>query len=432
MHEPSNRIAYLVKTFPRLSETFILNEILELERQGLELDIFSIKRPADERNHPSLARVRASVTYLPTLQAGCDVAEACQLILHNLLLLLQSPLRYLRAVAAFFHEDETGNAPPTKVRTLLQAGYLAIAMKRRKLGRLHAHFANIPTSIAELAAMMTGAPFSFTAHAKDIYLTDSAELDRKIAAAKFVLTCTAFNQRYLQDLSHSSTPIILAHHGINLDFFNPASSAAKQAPPLIVGVGRLCDKKGFRYLIEACELLREKGYDFRCSIVGYGPGKDELKNQITRLGLEKVVTLAGKMAQDELFQVYAAASVFALPCQVNDDGDRDGIPNVLIEAMAMRLPVVSTDISGIGELVDQMQNGILVEQKDAVALAQALELLLQRPGLRAQFGARGREKVLRCFSLERNVQRVRNWLAGSEAAGEDKKDNAGILAEVSR
>jgi glycosyltransferase involved in cell wall biosynthesis len=433
MHEQAGRIAYLVKTFPRLSETFILNEVLELERQGLALEIFSIKRPADERNHPSLARVQATVTYLPMLQAGCDVAEACQLILHNLLLLLQSPLRYLKAVAMFYREDETANTPPSKVRTLLQAGYLALAMKRRKLKRLHAHFANIPTSVAELASIMTGAPYSFTAHAKDIYLTDATELDRKIAGARFVLTCTGFNQRYLQDLSHSSTPIILAHHGINLDFFNPSVPAgAKQEPPLIVGVGRLCEKKGFRYLIEACELLREKDVDFRCTIVGYGPGKDELKKQISRLRLEKVVTLAGKMTQDELFQVYSSASIFALPCQVNDDGDRDGIPNVLIEAMAMRLPVVSTHISGIGELVDHMENGILVEQKDSVALAQALEFLLQRPDLRAQFGARGREKVLRCFSLERNVQQVHDWLAGSEGACNDNRDSAGMLVEVNR
>ncbi len=434
------KVAYLVKTFPKFSETFILNEILELERQGVKLHIFSLKTPSDERNHLAVERVQAQITYIPVIQAGSDLDDRYRVLWQNILLFVSNPLRYfvtmitlfrrwesicpspgkfcsyVKTAVAFLLRRHHSSPSSRKLRKLLQAGFIARIVMHEEIQHLHAHFANIPTSVAELVSLFTGVPYSFTAHAKDIYLTEAWELDRKIAGAEFVLTCTGFNRKYLQSISTSSKPIILAHHGIDFDFFDSGawSSVVRTVPPLILGVGRLCEKKGFRYLVHACWLLKEKGHDFRCAIVGYGPGKDELKEQIVRLKLGTHVRLIGKMTQDELIQVYRQASILALPCQVTDDGDRDGIPNVLIEAMALRLPVVSTDISGISELVDHMENGILVKQKDPDELAQAIEFLLQHPELRLQFGIKGREKVLSHFSLERNVRTVRDRLMGAE------------------
>ncbi len=432
------KIAYLVKTFPKFSETFILNEILELERQGVNLHIFSLKTPADEHNHRAVNDVQAQVTYIPVIQSDSEMDDRYRVLWQNILLFFSSPRRYFVTVVTLFRRWESLCPSPgkfwsyvktavafllrrhysspssRKLRKLLQAGFIARTVLREDIQHLHAHFANIPTSVAELVSLLTGVPYSFTAHAKDIYLTEARELDRKINGAEFVLTCTGFNRNYLQGLSTSSTPIILAHHGIDLGFFDSGSWTGDDCdiPPLILGVGRLCEKKGFRYLVEACSLLKAKGLDFHCDIVGYGPGKDDLKQQIAQLGLKAHVRLPGKMTQHELLEVYHRASIFALPCQVTDDGDRDGIPNVLIEAMALRLPVVSTDISGISELVDHMESGILVKQKDPGELAQAIEFLLQRPELRLQFGIKGREKVLRHFSLERNVCIVRDKLMG--------------------
>lgn len=395
------KIAYLLKTYPRLSETFILNEILGLENLGAQLHIFSLRRPDDEPFHPAVAKVKAAVTYALAIGPRSRPLDALRVAYRHAALCLNEPKRYLRTVWNYFRRPGK-----QRLKEVMQAGFLAGEMRKSGCTHLHAHFANVPATVAELIKGFTGMPYSFTAHAKDIYLSKPRELNRKIQGAEFVLTCTGYNRRYLQELSEGDTPIRAVYHGIDLSVFDGRPKAASIATPLILSVGRFCEKKGFPYLIRACRSLKDMGMDFRCLIVGYGPLRDELDALIGELNLRGCVSLREKMTQDELVGVYRKADVFVLPCLVTGDGDRDGIPNVLIEAMAQRLAVVSTDVSGIGELVTHMENGLLAPEKDADGLAAAMEMLLRHPELRRKLGDRGREKVLNVFSLEKSAAAV--------------------------
>lgn len=398
-------IGFLLKTYPKLSETFILNEILELERQDLNLHIFSLRHPSEQRTHPGVAQVKAPVTYLPSLLPEFDSDQEKQLIDSHLELFKQDSATYMQALQFYMSRTED-----RRLNEFLQGGYLAWQMQQLGISHLHVHFANVPTATAEIAQVFSGMSYSITAHAKDIYLSDNAALDRRMAKAEFVLTCTDYNRRYLEQVSTSHTPIHLAYHGLDVTRFSPAPRAQTPAVPLILSVGRFCEKKGFPYLLKACHLLKQAGMPFHCAIVGYGPLEDAIRQQISELGLTDHVTLVGKLTQDQLIEYYQKADLFVLPCLVTDDGDRDGIPNVLLEAMAMELPVVSTDISGISELVKPNNNGMLVPEKNELALAQALESLICQPELRTTLGQAGRLTVLQKFGLSRNVGAVKDWL----------------------
>ncbi len=412
------KIAYLLKTFPRLSETFILNEILGLEALGLAVQIFSLKRPEGEPCHPAVAEVKAGVTYVPGIGPRSRFADACLVVLSHLSLLLMHPERYIKSARSYFRQPGK-----PRLKHFLQAGYLARALRRNAFDHLHAHFANVPTSVAEVVHHLSGIPYSFTAHAKDIYLTPPAELSRKMTGATCVLTCTAYNQRHLQTLPHGATPIRLAYHGVDVSRFSAAAlphTPSQSGVPLILSIGRFCGKKGFPYLIQACRNLKDQGRDFQCQIIGYGELQAELEELIDRLDLGGCVRLPGKMTQNEVIGVYRQASLFVLPCRVTDDGDRDGIPNVLIEAMVSGVPVISTNVSGISELVNHMQNGILVNQRDVDALTGAMEILLDRPDLGRRLAENGRAKVLREFTLKGSAGRVFDILM--EACGTTRQE----------
>ena len=401
---PTPKMAYLVKTFPRLSETFILNEILGLERLGIQIGIFSLRRPAAEPRHADVSEVKAPVTYVPSLRWKFWPGALSLLIFSHLVLFLKETRRYL-AVARFYFRVK-GNS---RFEDFLQAAYLARALRRSEITHLHAHFANTPTTVAELVHRLTGIRFSFTAHAKDIYLTAPAELSRKIQTAEAVLTCTEHNRQYLAGLAPEGATVHLAYHGVDVMRFGtlPRATAMKHnQPPLILSVGRFCEKKGLEYLIQACRLLVDRGYSFSCQIVGYGELQSKFERMIVDLGLQKYVSLPGRMNQDQLADLYQQAGMFVLPCLITDRGDRDGIPNVLFEAMVSAVPVVSTDISGISELVEHAQNGLLVEQRNTDALADAMELLLLRSDLRRRLAGNGRETVLRRFTLQASAQHV--------------------------
>jgi glycosyltransferase involved in cell wall biosynthesis len=396
---------YLLKTYPKLSETFILNEILELERQGVHLHLFSLRQPAEGKTHADVAQVKAPVTYLPSLLPQFQFGDAIALLKAHAQLFWQSPKRYWKAWR--FHRDR----PETKrLNEFLQAGDLALTLQTLGITHLQAHFANVPTATTEIAQQFWEFTYSIFAHAKDIYLTEPDVLDRRMAKAKFVLTCTGFNHQHLKGLSTSDTPIHLSYHGINFDRFKPSSTKPVSNPPVILSVGRLCEKKGFPYLIQACQQLKQQGHSFHCKIVGYGELQSSLQQLIQDLDISDVVSLVGKMDQDELVEMYQSASAFVLPCQVMENGDRDGIPNVLLEAMAMELPVVSTDISGIAEVVKTGENGILVPEKNVGAIALALAEILTQPALAQQWGKAGRQRVLQQFSLEQNVGEIRDLL----------------------
>ena len=407
------KVAYLLKTFPRLSETFILNEILGLEKLGMQIDIFSLRKPASEPLHADVAKVKSSVTYIPSLNWKFWPRALGLLVISHIVLFFEETRRYIAATKFYFRRKGT-----SRFEDFLQAAHLARVLRRSKITHLHAHFANTPTMVAEVVHALTGIPFSFTAHAKDIYLTPRVELARRIESAVCVLTCTGHNLRYLAELAPKEASVHLVYHGVDVNRFRtvqrPASTASG-TPPLILSVGRFCKKKGFEYLIRACRTLVDHGHHFRCHIVGYGELQSELEMMILDFDLQRHVLLPGRMTQDQLAMLYQQASMFVLPCLVTDQGDRDGIPNVLIEAMASGVPVISTDVSGISELVQHARNGLLVEQRNAVALAEAVELLLLQSDFCRRLAQNGRETVLRSFTLEASAQHVHRIMSAAAA-----------------
>jgi len=397
MHSQRGPIGLLVKTYPKLSETFILEEILGLERQGQQLHIFAMQPPTDEIQHDAVRRVQASVTYLPELTS----ANAATLLAAHLSLLLYRPLRYLAGLRAAL--GRRGG-----LADFLRAGWLTHKLLRRGIGHLHTHFISRPADIAELVSEL-GVPFSISAHAKDIYLSEPADLKRKLEAARFTVTCTDYNRQTLSRIAPDAD-IQRMYHGVDAHRFCCDRHRHHAHPPLILAVGRLREKKGFDTLIEACRRLKQRGCEFRCEIVGYGDEYEALRQQIDRDGLKAQVVLTGKLARDSVINRYNRATVFVQPSRIGQDGDRDGIPNVLLEAMAMELPVVATRISGIPEVVRHELTGLLIEPDRPADLADTIERLLGDKALRAQLGTAARAAVSECFDNDRNLKLLKTYL----------------------
>jgi len=263
-------------------------------------------------------------------------------------------------------------------------------------------------------SLLGGLPFSISAHAKDIYLSDAADLRRKMGAARFTVTCTDFNCRTLQAIAPEAS-VHRMYHGIDAAVFHPSRRAVPSLVPLILSVGRLREKKGLDTLIDACRLLHGRGVPFRCEIVGYGEEHERLAALIEAHRLDDLVQLAGKLTREQVVERYARAAVYVQPSRVAADGDRDGIPNVLLEAMAMGLPVVATRVSGIPELVQHRHNGLLVEADDPAALADAVEQLADSPALGAQLGREARRTVTTRFDNDHNLRLVMQLLESGHA-----------------
>lgn len=415
-------IGLLVKTYPKISETFILEEILGLERQGLRLQIFSLRRPSDAVSHAATGAVRAPVSYMPP----DGVREAIPVITAHLALIVKSPWRYLKALL-FLHRCAERN----RTQTFLQAGYLANRLVQAGISHLHVHFASEPAGVAELVGKLARVSYSISAHAKDIYLSPSASLRRKLGGALFTVTCTEYNRTHLAGIAGPEATVLRMYHGVDLSRFRrDRTRGTLGTTPLVLSVGRLREKKGFAGLIEACRLLRDAGTAMRCRIVGYGEEHERLKSLISRHALEDTVQLTGKMTHDELLELYRQAAVFALPCQVASDGDRDGIPNVLLEALAMEIAVVSTNVSGVPEVIRDGVNGLLIAPNDAKALAGAIRRLLDSPALRERLGVAGRQTVATKFCNDTNLQTVRDLLLPASHSAYPGVRNAAHTAET--
>jgi glycosyltransferase involved in cell wall biosynthesis len=412
-------VAYLLKRFPRLSETFILHEILELERQGLDLRLFAILDPGEEVIHADVACVRAPVRYLPAGRRA--IVPLCRA---HTTLLRRDPRRYVGVAAYALQRHRHLSA----IKHFVRAGWLALELERAGVGHLHAHFAHGPASVAHFVHLLTGLSYSFTAHAKDIYTSPPDLLALKMRAARFVVTCTGYNARYLAGLLGAAAAGRLhrIYHGLDLYKFSPDAESSAQlgsdpgrvpsgTSPTILAVGRLIEKKGFPYLVDAYRLLVSWRYDVRLCIVGSGEMKEALRRHIQEAGLEDRATLLGPRPQEELIGLYRAATIFTLPCIVAESGDRDGIPNVLVEAMRLGLPVVSTDVSGIPELVIDGETGLLVPPRDAQALAAALRRLLDDPALRAHLVRGAACRVATEFDLAANAARLKALLVETTA-----------------
>lgn len=403
----SRVVGYVLPIFPQLSETFIANEILLLERLGVPIRVYSCSKPTAVVPHRCVRLIQAPVHYVPE-----SPAESLQLLHANRTIYRLEPSRYRRTaryvLARSFREGTD------TWRRFLQAAYIASEIRRDGVRHLHACFASMAAQVAMLANMLTGVPYSFSGHAKDIYTTSGSDLRDKIRRAEFVVTCTRANQKHLQDLVDSGErhKISLSYHGVDVAKFHPREQVRSTEHPLILSVGRLVEKKGFADLLRACAVLRGKGYPIRCFIVGEGPERSLLERMARSLGLKNVVTLPGACSQEELLEIYRQATVFVLPCRTLRNGDRDGIPNVLLEAMAVGLPVVSSAISGIPELIQSGQNGLLVKECDGDALLSAVELLLQNAELRERLAENARTTVVRNFDSRTTVGRLASCFNG--------------------
>lgn len=413
-------IAYILKMYPRFSETFIVNEILELERQGVDVRIYSLRKPDDGRFHASLAKVRANVIYVPQYpEMEPDRIRQAHLQLQQL-----RPQSYRKV-----HEKTRSKGNRYAIKRFLQAGYVANHLLAHPVDAMHAHFASSATRVANLVHQLTRIPYSFTAHAKDIFHEDvaPASLVEKIKAARFVVTVSRYNQAYLERMvaahekDHRPADIRCLYNGINLKKFKP-SSRIRRDPTHILGVGRLVEKKGFDVLIRACALLRDQGHRFTCEIIGKGGEEEKLEQLIRRFQLEDQVRLSGPRAQDDVLRAYHQSAIFALPCVIGSDNNQDGLPTVLLEAMATGMPVVSTKLTGNPEIIDDGVNGFLTEPGHAAGLAEALARLLDSPELQQRMGEAGRQKALTTFNVRKNVAVLHRFLRESTESNETENE----------
>nr|WP_294693599.1 glycosyltransferase [uncultured Friedmanniella sp.] len=404
------RVGYVVKMYPRFSETFIVTELLAMQTIGVSCEIFSLRPPADARFHASLADVTAPVTYLRS--DGLRAAE------------LWSQLR--TAAAEFGLAGHVEEVLAVDVRDAAQAVQLALLVRQRGITHLHAHFASVATTVARLAARLAGVTYSLTAHAKDIFHSDvdPADLRKKLADADSVVTVSQFNLKHLQDTFGSDAERVrLVYNGLDLDEFGYQEPVDR--PPVIAAVGRLVEKKGFPDLLAALALLRAQGrHELRLDLVGTGLLAEALADQVRDLGLQDVVTLHGALPQTEVRRIIRAAAVVAAPCTVAEDGNRDGLPTVILEAMALGTPVVATPVTGIPEAVTDGATGLLVPERDPAALARALARVLDEPGLASALAKSARTVIEARFDARNQARTVAAGFrlpAFAGAAGQEER-----------
>ncbi len=392
-------LGMILKGYPRISETFISNEILLLERLGFTLHLFSMRQPRETFSHESIQKIRAPVHYLPeTLFTSLP-----RLLYHNLLLAGKRPANYTTALRTAVRRLLRTRKIAT-IKHLLQAGYLVHRfLPDSGVVHLHAHFAHSPTSVAMFASQLSGLDFSFTAHAKDIYTSDPRQLREKIAQARFVVTCTEYNKRFLGEISAGeTTPIHRMYHGIDIEFFSrhilEKNCERVPTPPYrILTIARMTAKKGLPTVYRSLKILRDQGISFQHALIGDGEDRDRILSLIKELGLDPFTQLPGTQPHEVVLEHYRNADVFVLGCEVAPNGDRDGIPNVLLESMAVGVPVVATNISAIPELVVEGETGLLVPPAQPEKMARALIRLLTDIPLRKQVTEAARKRVVQTF-----------------------------------
>jgi glycosyltransferase involved in cell wall biosynthesis len=355
---PRPVLGMILKGYPRISETFISNEIRLLEKLGFPIHLFSMRRPRENFTHQSVNQIQAAVDYLPETL----LKPLPRLLYHNCLLAARRPRIYSRALKIAFQRFLRTRKSAT-LKHLFQAGYLVQRlMPDRRIIHFHAHFAHSPASVAMFASILSGRPFSFTAHAKDIYTSDPRQLKEKAALAKFVVTCTEYNRRYLMALCDGEPrEIHRIYHGIDI------------------------------------KILQDQGIVFKHTLIGDGEDREKILSIINDLGLTAHTRWLGTQPHEVVRDYYKRAHLFVLGCEVAPNGDRDGIPNVLFESMAMGVPVVATNLSAIPELVETEKTGLLVDPGFPEKMAEAMLRMLTDAGLRTRIIPAARQRVVHDF-----------------------------------
>ena len=395
-------LGMILKGYPRISETFISNEILLLEQMGIRVHIFSMRHPRESFCHESVRRIQAQVDYLPT-ELYEDFAR---LLLPAVLQAMRQPGRFCRALnkagERFCRTRSMGT-----IKHLLQGCYLANLLHHfPDVVHLHAHFAHSPTSVALFGALMADIPFSFTGHAKDIYTQNRDQLREKIDMAELVVTCTGYNKQFLRKLAPDTrTPVHRVYHGIDLNLFHNANCRRRPKPPYrILTVARMTAKKGIDTILEALVLLKKRGIDFTSTLIGDGDERDKVMGEIIALGLQDRCRWLGTLPHEQVIKEFEQADVFVLGCRVAENGDRDGIPNVLVESLAMGLPAVATTVSALPEIIRPGETGLLAEPDNPAGLAEAMLEMLTNTELRENCIQQGHTLVADHFNNQQLIK----------------------------
>jgi glycosyltransferase involved in cell wall biosynthesis len=401
----NKKIVVLLKGYPRLSETFIAQELLGLEKAGLALELVSMRRPTDKKRHPVHDEIRAAVSYLPEY-----LHEEPLRVLKALWACRTKPGfgKALRRFACDLRHDFTRN----RFRRFGQAAVLAHEWPA-DAAWLHVHFIHTPASVAAYTHLIAGVPWTISAHAKDIWTSSDRDLSRKLDSARWAVTCTASGFRHLQNLSGDKGNVHLSYHGLDLTRFphfeetrTPRDGSDPNDPVRILSVGRAVKKKGIDILLRALASL-PSSLHWRFTHIGGGDELATLKALADELGLANRIVWTGAMDQKQVLEHYRQADLFALACRITSDGDRDGLPNVLVEAASQNLTCVSTHISGIPEFFIDGENGLLTAPDDAAAFAQALQTAITNPQLRARLGAAAENRVRTSFDHRNSITELK-------------------------
>jgi len=394
----TKRITYLLLTFPKLTTTFVDREILALHEKGIELQIVSLRRPGGPLSEYQ-EQLQQQTRYLyPARWRTMLAAHLYYGLLH--------PARYFSTV---FHlltsPHPTILSHRRTLRHFIEGIYTTYMLRKNPGDHIHAHFLNESATIALIINRMLGIPYSVTVHASGEFFATPMMVREKLADAKFIATCTRHNWNCLAEVGKDlfEDRLMVNYHGLDISTYQ-RHQAKPLRKPVILCVGQLRERKGLIYLVKACAILQKRNIDFICRIIGEGPERAQLEEEINQAGLSQKVELPGALPQEEVVNQYEQANLFVLPAVMAESGDQDGIPNVILEAMAMELPVVSTWSSAIPEVVHDQHNGLLVPQKDPGALADAIARLLQNQKLSEQLGMAGRKTVLANFDPMRNIQ----------------------------
>jgi glycosyltransferase involved in cell wall biosynthesis len=408
--EPSPRgsVVYLLRSYPRLSQTFILDEMRALERLGVPLMIVAMTDPHERMRHAEVVDVAGPVSYLGRFSPLRSIASHARLG-------VRSPPRYLRALflACRSRESDRGYHVASRFRCFAHAVELADLLRREArrtnapVRHLHAHFAHDPAFVALLTHLLTGIPYSFTAHARDLYQTPTRSLTARVERATAVVTICRANSDYIAGVAPAfAGKIRVVHNGLDLRLFPQPDQTQRPDVPLLTSVGRLVEKKGFADLLSACRALAQSGRAFRCRIYGSGPQRSELEETARRFGLENHVSFEGARPRNEIAEALRQADLFVLTPYITADGDRDGIPNVLVEAMASRVPVVTTSVAGIPELVTDGVHGSVCPPGDVQAIAARISELLDDPDRRRRYGDAARATVEERFDVSDAAEKL--------------------------
>lgn len=401
----AKKIVYIIGRYPLLTTTFIDREIMKLKQWGVDLTIFSIRQPPEDTPLSSFQiELKQQVKYLLPVNVW-------QLIFSQIFFSVLHPRRFFGTLVYLLtREHPNFNA---MLKTILHFGegvYFAYLLRDQEIDEVHAHFLDRAALLALVAKRLLEIPYSLSIHAgADIYVNPTLIFE-KLQEARQAVTCTHFNKTHLKSLIGSSLAekIIVVPHGLNPQQFAPDQNLRDEN--LLLAVGQLKMRKGFFELIEACKSLRDQNFDFKCEIIGGGSLFGSLQEKITAYSLEDHVSLTGALPNEEVLERLKKATLFVMPCKVSENGDVDGIPNVLLESMAMTVPVISTRISAIPELISDQENGLLVNPNSHDELVKAIISLINSPEKRAQLGNAGRKKVLADFNIDTNIDRFANTL----------------------